>query len=199
MTRREERIAHFQECISVEDCIERLKKDWKFESTKLQMIPFKKLVDAGMEPGAILCIVEFVLLQNDMRFPGKYVAIMFDRFLNENCLTVVQVMDAILQNLEKEKQRRADGTQKIDEGKQAELASREFSIRLEAGEDPLMMYINYNNELVHLREERKNYTERFVFLRWITRMLSEHLAYLAARKIGYVCDDKGRYILAKKE
>ena len=199
MTRREEKIARLQECKSVEDCIERLKKEWKFRSTELQTIPFQTLIDAGMEPGAILCIVEYILLMMDMRFPSSYVKTMFDRFLRENCLTVVQAMNLMEQDLEKERQRRANATNKIDEGKQAELAAKELHIRLEAGEDPLLMYIHYNNELVHLREDRKRYTERFVFVRCITRMLAERIAYLEVRKVGYVCDEKGRYVHASKE
>lgn len=191
---RDEMIAQLQECKSVEDCIERLKKDCKLGSVELQSIPFKTLIDAGMEPGAIFCIVEYILLQQDMRFPAPYVKAMFDRFLRKNCLTVVQAVDSIEQDFEKERQRRSGGTNKIDEGKQAELAAKELYIRLEAGEDPLLMYINYNNEFVHLREQRKSYTERFVFLKHVTRMLAEHIAHSAIRKIGYTRDDKGRYI-----
>lgn len=194
MTRREERIARLQECKSIEDCIERLKEDWKFRSAELQVIPFKTLIDAGMEPGAILCVVEYILLKNDMRFPGSYVKAVFDRFLRDNCLTVAQAFDLALQDLEKEKQRRSGGTNEIDEEKQAEAAARELYIRLEAGEDPLMMYINYNNELMHLREQKKSYTERFVFLKYVKRFLAEHIAHLAVRKMGYTRDDKDRYV-----
>ena len=98
-----ERIRHLEE-ISPRDLLREHGRGAEPTSNELKIVE-EVMLDQKLSPGVMNVLIEFVLLKNDMRFPGSYVKTIASHWKKKDLKTVKEAMDFARSELEKEKRR----------------------------------------------------------------------------------------------
>ena len=101
----EEKIRHLEET-SPRELLRQYGKGAEPTLTEMKIIE-EVMLDQDLAPGIMNVLIEFVLLKNDMRFPGSYVKTIASHWKKKDLKTVKEAMDFARSQMEKEKQREA--------------------------------------------------------------------------------------------